>query len=1081
MTGYRYDPDHLARTAALLYAHLPAYLKAQDEKAAGATPPGDQDLRAFVDVLAAPLAALRQSIEEFQADVFVDTAGDAMLPLLAESIGLDLVFGDPEANRRDLSGAVARRRRKGTPAMLQDLARTLADRLVASNEGWKLVQITQDLNILRLARTTPDLHPPSVAERVNGPLETLAKAVDPRPVGARSGRVHPRHMAHWTHLTQLYPLHGASPHRLPDGADDLRFAFDAENAWRALRVRATGVQDDLRSDRVPDQIFAERPGDWFGRDGRFAVRIANLPAAAAAEPALRTARLRPAGEPLLTTSPTIEVMDYDGARTSGAVEIALMAVPLSGNLPDAAAAVRRAAIEIDLTGPIASTGPAGTAPPDAVAMLRLTNTGGAASRSFAGAVLRVTGGLLRARHASAVADLAQEGYLAGALYLRVPALRITGSRWFYIGADGSLHHAAAGGAAGIDLPMAGGDLPARAVAAAPVGPVWPVAPATAERRPFAAPLAAAHAAPVVLHGGRALRPSGNSDMGNGQTSALVFALSFAALGRQFRPMLRLVWNGGDPAAGTWETLGADGSPAADLPARMAELAEIVETNPADLALALRLESERANSWLSPAEISFTGHDGRAVLIHTPQLRADAGDLPSWPRGPAPLVAQSAAVQVGRDGSTWTAGTNILRRRALGPAVPLAGPVAAQRRIARWRRLCPWQNESGADVLDPTPPGRLDLDPRFGLFALAASEAPQPHPVGPVPAPATVSVDLQVGASMAIGALPIDHDRALARAPEPPTRIVSAAGHLGPGAAPVLAGQTLHRTLDEAFAAITTDPLPREIVEIADSRFHAAQTLTWPDGPDELILRAARDTLPVIEIAASVPGALRYGRLELTGLALTSAAALTLDLPQAQRLALNFVTVRRPDLVLAVHFFEDTGVEQMDARNVILGPLVLADPGRIVLADCILDAGADGAADALTAPRVDLTMDRCTVLGPVRAQQVDISDSILRHPVFASERFQGCIRYSMLSPGGQTPRKHRVVRDVFPRFVSLDRRDPAYLRLRAATDSRILTGASDGAEMGAFNRARIAEIERAVSRRLAEHTPAGLRTGLIREN
>ena len=1081
MTGYPYDPDRLARTAALLYAHLPAHLKTADERAAGKTPPGEEELRTFVDILAAPLAALRQSIEELQADFFVETAGDEMLPLLAESIGLELLFREAEANRRDLTGAVARRRRKGTPAMLEEMARALSDRLVATNEGWKLVQITQDLNIRRLTRTTPDLHAPSVAERIAGPLESIARSVDPRPIGARSGRVHPRHMAHWAHLSQMFPLVGASPHRLPDGAADLRFAFDAQNAWRALRVRATGVDDSLRTDRVPEQIFAEAPGEWFAQDGRFSVRIANLPAAAAAVPALRTARTVAANESLYATPPGIELIDYDGARTSGPLEVAVMAVPLTGTLPDDGAAVLRARIELDLSGQVGGGGPAGAAPAGAIPMLRLAPSGGAASRFFGGAVLRVTGGQVRSRRASATPELAQEGYRDGALYIRVPPLRVTGTRWFYIGADGGLHHAASSGASGIDRPLnTDGRLPPRAVSTPPIGPVWPEAPASAERQPFAPPLAAPHAAPLVLHGGQVLRPTGLSLLPPGETCALVFALTFAALGRQFRPMLRLVWQGSEPSGAIWEPVAQSGAPAADLTARFAALAAVVEAGGTDMALALRFESSRAGAIMSPAEIGFTAHDGRSVMIHAPELAASDTDL-AWPRGPAPIAAHSVAVQVGRDGSTWTAGTNLLRRRALGSGVPLRGPIAIQRRVLKWRRLCPWENETLTELLDPVAPGRLDIDPRFGLFAMAASEPPQEHPTGPAPQPGAVSVEMQAGATMAIGALPLDHDRALARAPEMPTRLVSASGHLGPGADPARAGHTLHPTLGDALLAVAADPQPREVIEVADSRFYAGEALTWPVGPQSLAIRAAAGTQPVIEVASSITGAAQYDALELTGLALSAAGALTLSLPQAQQVTLHYVTVRGAELTLQPSLFEDTGVEQLTITRSILGPLALADAGHIVVDDCILDAGSDGLADAVVAERAALTMDRTTVLGSLRVERVDISDSILRHPVFAGERFSGCIRYSMLAPGGQTPRKHRVVSDVFPRFVTFDRRDAAYLRLVAATDSRILTGASDGGEMGAFNRARVAEIERAVARRLAEHTPAGLRTGLIRQN
>lgn len=1081
MSGYPYDADRLARTAALLYEHLPAHLKSADQRAARTSPPGEEELRIFVDILAAPLAALRQSIEELQADLFVETAGDDMLPLLAKSIGLELVFAGAEANRRDLAGAVARRRRKGTPTMLEEMGRSLSDRLVASNEGWKLVQIAQDLDILRLQRQLPDLRDATVAERITGPLEAVAKSVDPRPMSALSGRIHPRHLAHWVHLSQLFPLQGASPHRLPDGAADMRFAFDAENAWRALRVRATGVDDPLRTDRVPEQIFARRPGDWFGLDGRFNVRIVNLPAAASTETALRTARTITAGDALYTTSPSIELIDYRGARTSGPVEVALMAVPLAGALPDDSAAVLRSRIEIDISGQIGSAGPAAAAPAGAIPMLRLAPSGGAASRYFAGAVLRVAGGQVRSQRASAVAESAQEGYREGALYLRVPALRVTGTRWFYIGVDGALHHASFDGAAGIDRPLQpGGRLPSRAVATMPVGPVWPEAPATAERSPFAPPLAAPHAAPVVLHGGHALRPSGLSSLPAGDSCALVFALTFAGTGRQFRPMLRLSWTGSDPSTAIWEPLLQDAGPAPDIAARFAALAIDVEAGGNDLALAVRFECSRADAILCPSEVGFTAYDGRAVLIHLPQLTADDADL-TWPRGPAPIVAHSSAVQVGKDGSTWTAGTNLLRRRSLGSAVPLAGQTLMRRREVRWRRLCPWQNETLVDRLDPAAPGCLDIDPRFGLFALSTSEPPQEHPPGPVTPPAPVSVAIQVGATMAMGALPLDHDRALARLPEPPTRLVSASGHLGPGATPGAAGQTMHATLGDALAAIALNPQTREVIEIADSRAYLNETLNWPAGPQSLVLRAAAGSQPVIGIGSSNPGAIAYESLEMTGLALTSAAPLLLTLPRAQQVAMQYLTVRHAALTLNPVLFEDTGVERLSIVRSVLGPLLLNDAGDLEIDDCIVDAGSDGTADAIVAERAALTMHRTTVLGGLRAERVDISDSILRHPVFAGERFDGCIRYSLLAPGGQTPRKHRVVGDAEAGFVTFDRRDPAYLRLTTSNDSRILSGASDGGEMGAFNRARVAEIERAVAQRLAEHTPAGLRTGLIRQN
>ena len=213
--SYPYDPDHLDRTRELLYGLIPEFHKRRDRAAAAAVPPEPEELRAVVEALAAPLAALRQSVEELYGDLFVDSAGADMLPAIAASIGVDLVFGDAEANRRDLAAATGWRRRKGTPAMLEELARTLADRQVTLREGWKALMLTQDPNLVRPERVIADLSPASVADRAAGPLATLMRLFDPRPIGPASGQVHPRHLIHWAFPTRLHPLRRAACHELP--------------------------------------------------------------------------------------------------------------------------------------------------------------------------------------------------------------------------------------------------------------------------------------------------------------------------------------------------------------------------------------------------------------------------------------------------------------------------------------------------------------------------------------------------------------------------------------------------------------------------------------------------------------------------------------------------------------------------------------------------------------------------------------------------------------------------------------------------------------------------------------------------
>jgi hypothetical protein len=70
-------------------------------------------------------------------------------------------------------------------------------------------------------------------------------------------------------------------------------------------------------------------------------------------------------------------------------------------------------------------------------------------------------------------------------------------------------------------------------------------------------------------------------------------------------------------------------------------------------------------------------------------------------------------------------------------------------------------------------------------------------------------------------------------------------------------------------------------------------------------------------------------------------------------------------------------------------------------------------------------------------------------------------------------------DVAPGFVSRERHDPAHVRLSAHADRRVLAGAADGGEMGAFHDGQLALRYEGYRRRLEESTPAGLMTGIIR--
>ncbi|HKY04114.1 MAG TPA: hypothetical protein VJQ56_04445, partial [Blastocatellia bacterium] len=320
--SYPYDPDIRKYVAALLFRGAPAYFRAEDQ-----SPSGRDELRQLLEVLAAPLAIARQSIEELHADLFIDSADDWVLRYLAEMVGTTLIFPDADSNRRDIRSTVAFRRRKGTPSMLQEMGETLTGQMVMTQEGWRLVQMTQDLNLLRPERVIPDIRPAILAETESGPLCSTHHLPDIRAISRTTGIFHPKHVAHWAHPTVLFPLDEGLAFDLTDPVTDpdLRFAFHPLGVFLPLRARRpTAAASEIKTDRVPPMHFGVSPGVWFDRAGGFTVKIGGVAAALAdASEQARIVSGRLAGPELAAGTVSLSLLEHDPRRFHGPVRVEL--------------------------------------------------------------------------------------------------------------------------------------------------------------------------------------------------------------------------------------------------------------------------------------------------------------------------------------------------------------------------------------------------------------------------------------------------------------------------------------------------------------------------------------------------------------------------------------------------------------------------------------------------------------------------------------------------------------------------------------------------------------------------------------
>jgi len=1106
-----YDPEVAADLALRLFRALPAMYQVPD-----LPPQGRYELLRMLAVLGVPLATVRQSVQELHADLFVDTADDAMIPYLAQMVGVSLVFPDADSNRRDVRGTVGWRRRKGTPTALEEMGGELTGQAVVLQEGWKLVQLAQDLNMLRPRRTSVDLRPAVVAEQASGPLDALAHAVDVRAVGARTGRSHPRHLAHWMFPTVTFPLQAATPFDRTAPGTDLRFAFDPLGSRGPLRARRPIGDRRPFTDRIPEQHFAADPARWFGAEGGFTVQLSGLAAAVpeARDPG-RAASTVPAARPLALGTVTLSLLDRPtrGWRGTVRVEVGLATLSTAGGTwrPTPASFTERAFADLDASGVVQS---GSTVAPDPggtrVVLLRLSTADGA-GRFFPGATFAVSGTGAASTTASPDSDLAREGFLAGALHVRIPPVQVLGEWFAAVALDGSLYRLADGSGT-VDHPVEAGGrrLAPAALAATGPGAAWP--PTLPRSEPVMVNRACAPGrGPVVLHGGRAVRRTGTGfgDLPGVARCNLTFALQLErAGGAVFRPFQQLSWTGADPSTATWATLDDLGVPvaAAAIASRLAEIARVALDEAGRSCVAVRFECTAAGASACPGEVAWTSDDGRTLLVHLPQLDTDpvaAGD--PWPTE-ASFAMASEPVRLGADGSTWASGSSVLARMSLGDVAPLVTPADLRRRRVRRRVLCPWDNEdptaSPPLMLAPTDPGWLDVDVAHGLFALSADDAPRRWPDGPAgapPPPTTVTVGFEEGATMHLGALPAAREPVLDRRLARPTRLVCGGGVLHRDAPVDWHDIPRYPTMAEALDAVSStwgalagDQSQHdctEVVQLEDDATYPDESPQWPSGPADataaatavlrLTIQAAERQRPTVLVDATAGWAapaspVEYDRLEICGLALGGDGWSGLDVPPTREVRLTLATLLHAENTVTFQTSDEAAVVTvLLCQTAGLG---LDGPGVLVVRDSVVDAASGVAVDVPTG-RADLT--RVSVGGGVTAHVLDADTAVFDGVVTVEDRFHGCVRYARVAGGSVLPRSHRVVVDVPLRVVSRNRRDPGFWRLREDCDPAVAAGAEDGSELGAFGSVRLAARLAGFRRRLQEFTPAGLQTGVIR--
>lgn len=157
-----------------------------------------------------------------------------------------------------------------------------------------------------------------------------------------------------------------------------------------------------------------------------------------------------------------------------------------------------------------------------------------------------------------------------------------------------------------------------------------------------------------------------------------------------------------------------------------------------------------------------------------------------------------------------------------------------------------------------------------------------------------------------------------------------------------------------------------------------------------------------------------------------------------------------------------------------------------------DSIIDGLLSCIESP---LVIERCTITGKADPRELEASDCIFMDKVAVKRKQTGCVRFSYVPEDSEVPRAYRcqpsmalasagagdkpaVAACLKPAFVSKEMSNPAYMQLADGCAPEILTGASNGDEMGVFNSELNTLRETNLRSVLSEQLKAGLSAGIF---
>jgi hypothetical protein len=184
-------------------------------------------LKALLSIISEQAVVLEENIDQLYDDLFIETCAEWVVPYIGDLVGARGVASFPGARfteRAFVANTLAYRRRKGTAAVLEQLARDVTGWNASVVEYFQLLATTQYMNHTRPENlAVADLRDSKRLEFINTPFDTVARTVDVRRIEPLRGKYNIPNVGIFLWRITDYPLTGSAPYRL----DAQRYLFDA--------------------------------------------------------------------------------------------------------------------------------------------------------------------------------------------------------------------------------------------------------------------------------------------------------------------------------------------------------------------------------------------------------------------------------------------------------------------------------------------------------------------------------------------------------------------------------------------------------------------------------------------------------------------------------------------------------------------------------------------------------------------------------------------------------------------------------------------------------------------------------------